>query len=57
MKCLYSDDSDNGIWETYSTRIEYKISLEHENVSTVLAANTYDYTHITKKKGPGGSMS
>jgi hypothetical protein len=31
--------------------------LEHENVSPMLAANTYNYTHITKKKGPSGSMS
>jgi hypothetical protein len=57
MKWLYSDENDNGIGETQSTRIEYKILLEHENVNPMLAANTYNYTHITKKKGPSGSMS
>jgi hypothetical protein len=50
MKWLYSDDNANGIGEAHSTRIEYKISLVHENVSTVLAAKTCDYTHIKKKK-------
>ena len=50
VKWLYSDDNANGIGEAHSTRIEYKISLVHENVSTVLAAKTCDYTHIKKKK-------
>jgi hypothetical protein len=49
MKWLYSDDNANGIGETHSTRIEYKISLVHVNVSTVLAVNTYGYTHLKKK--------
>ena len=44
MKWLYSDDNANRIGEAHSTRIEYKIA----NVSTVLAANTYGYTHIKK---------
>ena len=50
MKWLYSDDKANGIGKVRSTRIEYKISLIHEHVSTVLAAKTYDYIHIKKKK-------
>ena len=49
MKWLYSDENDNGIGETQSTRIEYKIALVHEHVSTVLAAKTYNYIHIKEK--------
>lgn len=35
MNRLYSDDNANGIGEAHSTRIECKLSLVHENVSTM----------------------